>query len=243
VKTEAERQAARDAYKLEARRAQAEYDNFRYDDAQRERTVEFIDQAMRVMRGDVPDDSLQRLLPVVRTSNGFVVGYDKGTRLDFDTSYLNKWTGIRLSKVLQPSAWGGSRQEPVLFEIDFGPAMKISRERLETLLQLKVVPGWTADGGNLRYETPQLHDLPPFNGGVFVYAPLKPPSGDFTLEVILTYLNGPGRDPYRTDILSEIQMRRYYLTPEQIQQRDRGRFGPLRHGPAAIERLSPRPAS
>jgi hypothetical protein len=114
-----------------------------------------------------------------------------------------------------------------MFQIDFAPEMNISRERLETLLQLKVVPGWTADGGNLRYETPQLHDLPPFNGGVFVYAPLKPPPGDFTLEVILTYLNGPGRDPYRTDILTRLEITRHYLTPEQIQQRDQRRFGHL----------------
>lgn len=65
MRTEAEKKVEREAYKMEAEKAQAAYDNFRYTDAQREQTIEFIGAAMKVIRGEAEFDSLKRLLPVI----------------------------------------------------------------------------------------------------------------------------------------------------------------------------------
>jgi len=233
--TEAEKKAAYEAYKVEAARAQAVYDNFRYTDAQREQTIEFIAAAMKVIRGEAEFDSLTRLLPVVRTDDSkhgdWQLPYPN-TSHAFDARSLNVWTGISVSTI--PKRDGSPGFEPALFQIDFAPSMNIPRERLEQLLQLKVVHGWTAEGGNLRSEMAPLHNLPYFNGGSFVYSPLKQPQGDFDVEVHFTYLNGPDRDPWTATRLSDIQIRRYYLTPEQIKKRNDQKLG---HLPQTGERV------
>jgi len=142
--TEAEKKAEREAYRVEAEKVQAAYDNFRYTDAQREQTIEFIAAAMKVIRGEAEFDSLTRLLPVVGTSMGRLPGSNTSTSRDFDTSFLNKWTSIDVSTI--PKRDGSPGFEPAWFQIDFAPSMNIPRERLEQLLQLKVVHGWTAEG-------------------------------------------------------------------------------------------------
>ena len=209
---------------MEAARAQAVYDNFRYTDAQREQTIEFIAAAMKVIRGEAEFDSLKQLLPVIRTGMGRIPGIDN-TSHAFDARFLNEWTSISVSTI--PKRDGSPGFEPALFQIDFGPEMNIPRERLEKLLQLKVVHGWTMDGGNLVWEGANLEGLPAFNGGVFVYSPLKQPQGDFEIEVKFTYLNGPDKDPYTATRLSDIQIRRYYLSPEQIKKRNDQKLGHL----------------
>ncbi|MNK99801.1 hypothetical protein D3C87_1202160 [compost metagenome] len=217
MQTEAEKKVQREAYKVEAQRAQEAYDNFRYTDAQREQTIEFIAAAMRVIRGEAEFDSLKRLLPIVRTGMGRIPGIDN-TSHAFDVRFLNVWTGISVSTI--PKRDGGHGFEPALFRIDFRPEMNIPRERLEKLLQLKVVHGWSPDGGNLQFEMAPLHGLPYFNGGSFLYSPLKQPQGDFDVEVRFTYLNGPDKDPWTATRLSDIQITRDYLTPEQIKKRN-----------------------
>ena len=62
--------------------------------------------------------------------------------------------------------------------------------------------------------------MPPFNGGVFEYSPLKQPQADFEVRVIFTYLNGPDKDPYTARVLTHLQIIRDYLTPEQIKKRN-----------------------
>jgi len=215
MQTDAEKQAQREAYKVEAQRAQAAYDNFRYTDAQREQTIEFIDAAMKVIRGEAEFDSLKRLLPVVRTGIGLKPS--TSARFDFDSSFLNKWTGIDVSTI--PKRDGSAGFEPVWFQIDFRPPMNIPRERLEKLLQLKVVHGWSPDGGNLQFEMAPLHGLPYFNGGSFLYSPLKQPQGDFDVEVRFTYLNGPDKDPWTAQRLVRLQISREYRTSEPIKLR------------------------
>jgi hypothetical protein len=222
--TEAEKKARREAYKVEAARAQAAYDDFRYTDAQRERTIEFIGAAMKVIRGEAEFDSLTRLLPVIRTGMGRIPGIEN-TSHAFDARFLNEWTGISVSTISKRD--GSPGFEPALFQIDFGPAMNIPRERLEQLLQLKVVHGWTMDGGNLVWEMAPLHNLAYFNGGSFLYSPLKQPQGDFDIEVRFIYLNGSDKDPWTATRLSHLQIRRYYLTPEQLKKRNDQKLGQL----------------
>ncbi|MNW06065.1 hypothetical protein D3C71_2024080 [compost metagenome] len=53
-----------------------------------------------------------------------------------------------------------------------------------------------------------------------MYSPLKQPQGDFDVEVRFTYLNGPDKDPWTATRLSDIQITRDYLTPEQIKKRN-----------------------
>jgi hypothetical protein len=221
--TEAEKKARREAYKVEAQMAQAAYDNFRYTDAQREQTIEFIAAAMKVIRGEAEFDSLTRLLPVVGTGEGLKP--TTTARFDFDSSFLNKWTGIDVSTI--PKRDGSAGFEPVWFQIDFGPSMNIPRERLEQLLQLKVVHGWSPDGGNLLFEPAPLEGLPYFNGGVFEYSPLKQPQGDFDIEVQFTYLNGPDKDPWTAQRLVRMHIRRMYLSPQKIKQRNDQKLGHL----------------
>jgi len=223
MQTEAEKKAEREAYKLKAQMAQAVYDNFRYTDAQREQTIEFIAAAMKVIRSEAEFDSLTRLLPVIRTGEGLKP--TTTSRFDFDSSFLNKWTGIDMSTI--PKRDGSTGFEPVWFQIDFRPSMNIPRERLEQLLQLKVVHGWSPDGGNLLFELAPLEGLPYFNGGVFEYSPLKQPQGDFDVEVRFTYLNGPDKDPWTATRLSDIQIRRMYLSPEKIKKRNNQKLGHL----------------
>jgi len=223
--TDAEKKAAYEAYKAEAARAQAVYDNFRYTDAQREQIIEFIAAAMKVIRGEAEFDSLTRLLPVVGTSLGRIPGSNTSISRDFDTSFLNKWTSIDMSTI--PKRDGSAGFEPAWFQIDFRPEMDIPRERLEQLLQLKVVHGWTAEGGNLLFEPAPLHNLPYFDGGSFVYSPLKQPQGDFDVEVHFTYLNGPDKDPWTAGILTRLYIRRMYLIPEQIKKRNDQKLGHL----------------
>lgn len=224
MRTEAEKKAEREAYKVEAEKAQAVYDNFRYTDAQREQIIEFIGAAMKVIRGEAEFDSLKQLLPVVRTGMGRIPGI-KNTSHAFDTRFLNVWTGTSVSTI--PKRDGSPGFEPALFQIDFRPPMNILRERLEKLLQLKIVHGWTMDGGNLVWEGANLEGLPDFNGGSFLYSPLKQPQADFNIEVRFTYLNGPDKDPWSATRLSDIRIRRMYLTPEQIKKRNDQKLGHL----------------
>jgi hypothetical protein len=221
--TEAEKKARRETYKVEAQIAQAAYDNFRYTDAQREQTIEFIVAAMKVIRGEAEFDSLRRLLPVIRTGMGLKP--ETSARFDFDSRFLNKWTGIDVSTI--PKRDDSAGFEPVWFQIDFRPEMKIPRKRLEKLLELRVVHGRTTAGGNLVWEGANLEGLPDFNGGSFLYSPLKQPQGDFDIEVRFTYLNGPDKDPWTATRLSDIQIRRMYLSPEQIKQRNDQKLGHL----------------
>ena len=157
MQTEAQKKAEREAYKLQAEAAQAAYDNFRYTDAQREQTIEFIGAAMKVIRGEAAFESLTRLLPVIRTGKGWIPGIDN-TSHAFDARFLNEWTSISMSTI--PKGGGNAGFEPALFRIDFGPEMNIPRERLEQLLELKVVHGWYPEGGNLLFEPAPLHGLP-----------------------------------------------------------------------------------
>ena len=232
MQTEAEKKAAYEAYKVATRARQAVYDNFRYIDVQREQVVDFIGAAMKVIRGEAEFDSLTRLLPVVRTGAGQKP--NPSTRNSFDARFLNEWTSIYVNTI--PRRDGAKGFEPALFQIDFRPSMNIQRDRLERLLQLKVVRGWTADGGNLQYEYPQLEGLPPFNGGVFEYSPLKQPQADFDIEVVFTYLNGPDKNPYTATRLSDIQISRVYLTPEQIKKRNDQKLGNLSHTRQRLQR-------
>ena len=223
MQTEAEKKAEREAYRVEAEKAQAAYDNFRYTDAQREQTIEFIAAAMKVIRGEAEFDSLKRLLPVIRTGVGQQP--DPSTRNSFDASFMNKWTSIYVNTI--PKRDGSPGFEPAWFQIDFRPSMNIPRERLEQLLQLKVVHGWTAEGGNLRWQMAPLHNLPYFDGGSFVYSPLKQPQGDFDIEVHFTYLNGPDKDPWTAQKLVRLEISRDYLPPEQIKKRNDQKLGHL----------------
>ncbi len=222
--TEAEKNARLEAYRVEAAKAQAAYDNFRYTDAQREQTIEFIGAAMKVIRGEAEFESLTRLLPITGTSKGRIPGI-VNTSHDFDSDFLNKWTEIDVSTI--PKRDGSVGFEPVWFQIDFGPSMNIPRERLEQLLELKVVHGWAPEGGNLLFEPVPLHGRAHFNGGSFLYSPLKQPRGDFYIEVRFTYLNGPDKDPWTAQRLVRLQIRRYYLTPEQIKERNDQKLGHL----------------
>jgi hypothetical protein len=223
MRTDAQKSARSEAYKAEAQRAQAAYDSFRYADVQREQTVEFIGAAMKVIRGEAEFSSLTRLLPVRRLEAGQKP--DPSTSRAFDARLLNEWTSIYVNTI--PKRDGSAGFEPALFQIDFRPEMNISRERLEKLLQLKVVHGWSVDGGNLLWEGANLEGLPDFNGGSFLYSPLKQPQGDFCIEVRFTYLNGPDKDPWTATRLSDIQISRDYLTPEQIKKRNDTKLGHL----------------
>lgn len=105
--------------------------------------------------------------------------------------------------------------------------MNIPRERLEQLLQLKAVHGWSVDGGSRLFEMAPLEGSPYFNGGFFLYSPLKQPQGDFNIEVRFTYLNGPDKDPWTATRLSDLQIRRMYLSPEKVKQRNDQKLGHL----------------
>jgi hypothetical protein len=224
MQTEAEKKAQREAYKIEAQKAQAAHDDFRYTDAQREQTIEFIGAAMKVIRGEAEFDSLTQLLPIIRSGMGWIPGINN-TSHAFDARFLNVWTGISVSTI--PRRDGRPGLEPALFQIEFDPEMNIPRARLEQLLQLKVVHGWTMNGGNLVWEGANLEGLPDFNGGSFLYSPLKQPQGDFDVEVRFTYLNGPDKDPWTAQRLVRLEISRHYLTPEQINKRNDQKLGHL----------------
>ncbi|WP_280812957.1 hypothetical protein [Variovorax sp. TBS-050B] len=220
---EAEKKARYEAYKERAKAAQAAYDNFRYTDVQREQVLDLVAQAMKVIRGEAAFDSLERLLHVIDIGKGQQP--NPSTQHAFDARFLNKWTSIYVNTI--PRRDGKPGFEPAHFQIEFKPAIKMQRERLEGLLGLKIVPGWTSDGGNLQYEIPQLHGRAAFDGGVFRYSPLKQPQENFEIEVVFTYLNGPDHNPYAATQLVRLQISRNYLTPEQIKQRDDKKFGHL----------------
>lgn len=223
MQSEAEKKADYETYKLQARAYQAVYDNFRYTDAQREQVLEFIVAAMAVVRGEAEFESLKQLRPVIRAGIGQKP--NPSTRNSFDGRFLNEWTSVYVNTI--PRRDGSKGFESALFQIDFRPEMDIQRERLENLLQLKVVHGWTIDGGNLVWEGAALGGFPAFNGGVFIYSPLKQPRTGFDIEVRLTYLNGSDNDPWKGTRLGDIQISRVYLTPEEIKQRNDQKLGHL----------------
>ncbi|MEJ8826875.1 hypothetical protein WKW80_33555 [Variovorax humicola] len=221
-----EKERAWEAYQSRKRAYQSVYDNFRYTDAQREQVIEFIGAAMKVIRGDAKFESLKRLLPVARTRTESIDGqsYRGGTRFAFNSGFLNEWTSIYM--LATTDAQG--KVEPYHFQIYFKPPMQIPRERLEQLLRLKLVPGWTSEGGNLQRELPDpLHDLPAFDGGNFEYGLIDPPHAPYTVQVKFTYLNGPDHNPYTASRLARLELRREYLTSEQIRERDHQKLGHL----------------
>ena len=221
-----EKERRRSAVETEMRAYQAVYDNYRYNDAQRERAIEFIGAAMKVMRGDAPFDSLKQLLNVrvARPAPGAGQSYRGGTHFELDGRVLSDWT--RIYVIATTDAQG--QIEPYHFQIHFGPAMNIPRERLEQMLGLKVVPGWTSEGGNLQFEVPDaMNNLPAFNGGNFEYGLIDPPHAPYTVQTKFTYLNGPDKDPYTATRLSSLEIRREYLSPEKIRERDHKKLGHL----------------
>lgn len=198
-----------DAWEAEKKAGMEAYRSFRYDDAQRERTIEFIGAAMRVIRGDAEFDSLKGLLPV-RQANA-VPPYGEtargGTRFSFDAGYLNDWSGMDV--IGTTDARG--KVDPYRLEIRLSPPMHVQRERLESLLGLKVVPGYDFEGGNLQYEFPDfLHGLPPFKGGNFEYSLLDPPHAPYVVQVKFVYLSGPSQDPLTHTRLTRLAFQREY---------------------------------
>ncbi|MDH6590481.1 hypothetical protein M2165_000370 [Variovorax sp. TBS-050B] len=223
MRTEAEKRAASEAFQAELKANQAIYDSFRYTDAQREQVIELIAKAMKVIRGEASFDSLTQRMPVIYVGKGQQP--NPSTLHLLNAKFLNEWTSIYVNTI--PRRDGKPGFEPAHFQIEFKPEIDMQRERLENLLELKVVHGWRSEGGNLQYEFPQLHGRRPFNGGVFHYSPLKQPQDDFEIEVVFTFLNGPDKNPYKATQLSDIAISRNYLTPEQIKQRDDKKLGHL----------------
>jgi hypothetical protein len=226
----------REARKAEQTARQAAYDNFRYTDAQRRQVLEFIEAANRVIRGEAKWESLKRLLPVKRIDRA--QDPSDGASHAFDARFMNEWSGIYVNIAHETD--GAQASQPVLFEVNFAPSMTgIPREQLEQLLKLKVVHGWTGDGGNLLAPGPLMHGggaIPKW--AAFNYGPIDQPSRDFNIEVELLYLGAPDnsqRGLYAANILSQVKIRRNYLSPEQIRERDHKRFG---HLPQSLQRCT-----
>ncbi|MGJ7512688.1 hypothetical protein [Variovorax sp. GT1P44] len=220
-----EKERRRSAVRSEMAAYQYVYDNFRYTDAQREQVIEFIGAAMKVIRGDAEFESLQRLFKLEEKSPAIVSSraYRGGTRFDFDTYFLNDWTSIYMLGTTDAR----SRIEPYHLQMDFSPPIEIQRERLEQLLQLKVGPGWIPDGGNLQTPEVMLHGGGVRQPATFEYSILNPPHAPYTAHVKLSYLNGPDKNPLTTATLAHLEIRRDYLTPEEIRDRDHKKLGHL----------------
>ena len=204
------------------------YNAFRYTDEQRERTIKFIEQAMKVLRGDAQFGSLGRLLNVLSAQEVIRMGVSArgGNQYNFDARPLSPWTKIYVLGTANPAR--SEEVEPYHLQVNFSPPMVIDRERLEALLDLKVVSGWTGDGGNLRPPGFNIHTGQPDNAGDFVYAPLRQPSGPYNIEINLNYLlNDVDRNPYSAKELTTLEITRRYLSPEQLKQRDTQRLGHL----------------
>lgn len=203
------------------------YRAFRYTDEQREQAIRFVEQAMNVLRGDAPLESLSRLFAPFEPEPKSVDGEATrgGMKYEFDLRPWNDWARAYVLGTTDVTHPG--EVEPYHLSITFSPSMSIERERLETLLALKVLPGWTTDGGNLRPPVFDLHTGRPDNGGDFEYAPLQQPTGPYNIEVKLGYLLGEDRNPFRTRKLVTLKITRRYLTPEQVKQRDAQRVGHL----------------
>ena len=203
------------------------YYAFQYTQEQCERTLQFVAQAMKVLRGEAPIESLNRLMVPFKPEPRGIDGEATrgGMEYEFDTRFMNDWIRIYVLGTTDPSRPG--EVEPYHLQVRFSPPMFIQRERLESLLELKVVPGWTVDGGNLRPPGFNIHTGRPSNGGNFVYAPLQQPTGPYNIEVQLNYLVDESRNPYTTRELITLQITRRYLTPEQLKQRDAKRLGSL----------------
>ncbi|MGJ7511036.1 hypothetical protein [Variovorax sp. GT1P44] len=221
-----EKERAWEAYQSRKRAYQSVYDNFRHTDAQREQVIAFIGAAMKVIRGDAEFETLKRLLPIARTRVEEVDGqaYRGGNRYAFDARFLNDWTSIYMLGTTDAQG----KVEPYHFQIYFRPEMTVPRERLEQLLQLKVGPGWIPDGGNLQTPEVMLHGGGVRQPATFEYSILNPPHAPYTVHVKLSYLKGgPDKSPYTATTLNSLEIRRRYLRPEEIRDRDHKKLGHL----------------
>lgn len=223
--TPAEKQKAWEDYQARQRAAQAIYDNFRYDDMQRERLVEFIAAAMKVIRGDAPFEMLARLVPIKRQEPAIVSGQANrgGTEFTFNACFLNQWTSIYM---LGTSDEQG-KVEPYHFQIEFSPPIDLDRERLEQLLKLKVAPGWLQDGGNLYPPEVIMHLGIVHQPAFFEYDILNPPYAPYIVKAMLDYTKPRDQDPYTAREMVRFEIRRRYLTPEQLRERDQKKFGDM----------------
>ncbi|WP_234194425.1 hypothetical protein [Pseudacidovorax sp. NFM-22] len=222
-----EKQKAWEEFQVRQRAAQAIYDSFRYTEAQRERLLDFIGAAMKVIRGDAPFEMLSRLVPIKRQEPAIVSGqaYRGGTEFTFNACFLNQWTSLYMLGTTDEQG----KVEPYHFQIELGPSMRIERDRLEKLLQLKVVPGWTAEGGNLRppgfviLRDGSFHEV---NDSTFAYDVLDAPVAPYEVKVEFNYLHGPTGDPRTAVQLSRLEIRRDYRTPTQLRKREADRPSP-----------------
>ncbi|WP_234194423.1 hypothetical protein [Pseudacidovorax sp. NFM-22] len=223
--TPADKQKAWEDYQARQRAAQAVYDSFRYTDAQRERLIDFIGAAMKVIRGDAPFEGLARLLPISDRRPAIVSGeaYRGGLTFDFDACFLNQWTGIYMLGTTDDQG----KVEPYHFQIELSPPMDLDRERLEQLLKLKVAPGWLQDGGNLYPPEVIMHLGIVRQPATFEYDILKPAYAPYLVKAKLSYINPRDKDPYTATRMVRLEIRRRYLTPEQLRERDQKKFGDM----------------
>ncbi|MBO9644958.1 MAG: hypothetical protein J7603_17755 [Pseudacidovorax sp.] len=222
--TPAEKAQRRADTEAELRAAQAVYDNFRYDDMQRERLVEFIAAAMKVIRGDAPFEMLSRLVPLKRKKPAIVSGqaYRGGTNFAFNACFLNQWTGIYMLGTTDEQG----KVEPYHFQIEFSPPMDLDRERLEQLLRLKVAPGWLQDGGNLYPPEVIMHLGIVHQPAFFEYDILNPPYAPYIVKAVLDYTKPRDQDPYTAREMVRLEIRRDYRTSTQLRKREADRPSP-----------------
>lgn len=223
--TPAEKAQRRAATQAELRAAQAVYDNFRYTDAQREQLIDFIGAAMKVIRGDEAFETLQRLVPIEQQEPAIVSGqaYRGGTEFGFNACFLNQWISIYM--LATTDAQGNV--EPYQFQIEFSPPMDLDRQRLEQLLKLKVARGWLHDGGNLYPPAVIMHLGIVYQPATFEYELLNPPYAPYTVKALLDYTQPRDQDPYTATEMVRLEIRRDYLTPEQLRERDQKKFGDM----------------
>lgn len=223
--TPAEKAQRRAATEAELRAAQAVYDDFRYTDAQREQLIDFIGAAMTVIRGDAPFESLARLVPITDRRPAIVSGraYRGGTKFIFNACFLNQWTSIYMFGTTDEQG----KVEPYHFQIEFSPPMDLDRQRLEQVLKLKVARGWLRDGGNLYPPAVIMHLGIVYQPATFEYELLNPPDAPYTVKALLDYTQPRGQDPYTATEMVRLEIRRDYLTPEQLRERDQKKFGDM----------------
>lgn len=223
--TPAEKAQRRAATEAELRAAQAVYDDFRYTDAQREQLIDFTGAAMTVIRGDAPFESLARLVPITDRRPAIVSGraYRGGTKFIFDACFLNQWTSIYMFGTTDEQG----KVEPYHFQIEFSPPMDLDRQRLEQLLKLKVARGWLHDGGNLYPPAVIMHLGIVYQPATFEYDLLNPPYARYTVKALLDYTQPRDQDPYAATRMVRFEIRRRYLTPEQLRERDQQKFGDM----------------
>ncbi|WP_295373329.1 hypothetical protein [uncultured Pseudacidovorax sp.] len=219
-----EKQKAWEDFQVRQSAAQAIYDSFRYTDAQRERLLDFIGAAMKVIRGDAPFELLARLVPITARRPAIVSGraYRGGTKFVFDACFLNQWTSIYTFGTTDEQG----KVEPYHFQIEFSPPMDLDRERLEKLLKLKVAPGWLRDGGNLYPPEVIMHLGIVHQPAFFEYDILNPPYAPYIVKATLDYTKPRDQDPYTAREMVRLEIRRDYRTPTQLRKREADRPSP-----------------